>query len=656
MASKREVPGLADLIATVISPILIMAMVGALIYFIIEVIYGGDYVDRLRWTFFFFVFGSVLVARMAIEFGDARAGMYAGVLGVVSFIAMLRFVEYPPGFIGQIGPVLNIGLLVLVWWAARKLTWDCTYIDDNREVSDRSLTEAAGLDQLERPPEWREPERPAEEERPLNENATWIERYFRWRKAQDKKPHTPGVWVVYFSLAALPIFGLGQSLIDPNDGKSRSFSFWLMVIYVGSGLGLLMTTAFLGLRRYLKQRKIQIPGSMAGLWLGVGTAIILLFLAVAAILPRPNSETPLVKLDSITGSKDRDASEYAMNGDGQGKGDGAGGNEKSENAQSQSSLEGKSNEGGKGQGQDGANKGSGQDQGKGGDSGNSKQSGDQKGGDKSGESKDPNNDKKKGEKSNDPNGQNKTPDKSGQKSDNQKGQESGGQSGGGGQQRQNKQNAQNNRSSRPTRPPNSTRGPLSMDRFGLFGRIFKWVVFALLAIGVVYFLFRHGLKFLANFMAWPRQLLDFLNNFWARLFGGTVMPSEPAVVEDFAVVQERPRPFASFQNPFDSGEAEGLSSDELVDYSFSALEAWAYEHERSRDPQETPLEFARRLGKDYESLHQEAPRLANLYARLAYARGSLPETSREQVAEFWRHLELASDEARPAQPQQSLAD
>src|SRR5579871_2392018 len=232
------------MIAAVISPILIMAMVGSLIFFIIEVIYGGGYVDRLRWTFFFFVFGSVLIARIAIEYGDTKAGIYAGALGLASFVAMLRFVEYPPGWIGQAGPVINVLLLVLVWWCARKLTWDCTFIDDKREVSDRSLTEAAGLDQLERPPEWREPEPVSEEPAPPAPPGAidWVHRYLHWRKTQDKKPHTPGVWVVYFSLAALPIFGLGQSLIDPNNGSSRTFTFWLMVIYVGSGLGLLMTT------------------------------------------------------------------------------------------------------------------------------------------------------------------------------------------------------------------------------------------------------------------------------------------------------------------------------------------------------------------------------------------------------------------------------
>src|SRR5262249_22492887 len=141
----------------------------------------------------------------------------------------------------------------------------------------------------------------------------WIQRYLRWRNAQDKKAHTPGVWVVYFALAALPIFGLGQSLIPVEQKDSRHFSFWLMIVYVGSALGLLVTTAFLGLRRYLKQRKLQIPASMAGLWLGLGGGVILLFLTIAAVLPRPASETPIVDISGATGSKDRDASQYAVN-------------------------------------------------------------------------------------------------------------------------------------------------------------------------------------------------------------------------------------------------------------------------------------------------------------------------------------------------------
>ena len=80
-------------------------------------------------------------------------------------------------------------------------------------------------------------------------------------------------------------------------------------------------------------------------------------------------------------------------------------------------------------------------------------------------------------------------------------------------------------------------------------------------------------------------------------------------------------------------------------YSFAALEAWAWEHETGRHPQETPLEFAQRVAGVSEPLQEDAPRLATLYARLAYAHGKLPDACREQVREFWRQLELAHDEA-----------
>jgi hypothetical protein len=95
---------------------------------------------------------------------------------------------------------------------------------------------------------------------------TWWQRYERYRDAQKRK-HTPGVWVVYFSLAALPLFGLGQSLIPIKEEGRRQYVFWLLVLYVGSGLGLLLTTCFLGLRRYLRQKNLRMPVAMTGAWL-----------------------------------------------------------------------------------------------------------------------------------------------------------------------------------------------------------------------------------------------------------------------------------------------------------------------------------------------------------------------------------------------------
>src|SRR5205823_13474419 len=132
---------------------------------------------------------------------------------------------------------------------------------------------------------------------------------------EDKaKRRTPGVTVVWFSLAALPIFGLGQALIPVDATGRRQYVFWLMIVYVGSGLGLLMTTSFLGLRRYLNQRKLRMPMQMTGVWLGVGFALVAVLLLVGALLPRPLAEYPLFDV-TPAGSDRASASRFAPKGD-----------------------------------------------------------------------------------------------------------------------------------------------------------------------------------------------------------------------------------------------------------------------------------------------------------------------------------------------------
>src|SRR5262249_36972964 len=149
-----------------------------------------------------------------------------------------------------------------------------------------------------------EQEAQAKKEKKQSPFQAWWEGYLRYREGQKRKPHTPGVWVVYFSLAALPLFGLGQALIPAEAVGPRRRAFWLMSIYVASGLGLLLTTSFLGLRRYLRQRKLQMPVAMTGVWLLVGGILIALLLTTGALLPRPNPEYSPVKqwVENLVGS------------------------------------------------------------------------------------------------------------------------------------------------------------------------------------------------------------------------------------------------------------------------------------------------------------------------------------------------------------------
>src|SRR5262249_26804162 len=232
---------------------------------------------------FFFVFGAVLVGRISMN-GEiaSRSKLYGSVLAVATYFALQAFVEYPET-VRPISFFISLLLVVVVWWCAYKLAWDCTNVDEETDMSGEGLLQASGLE--EKPATKAgddEPELLEEEKRAGF--AGWRQAYQRYRKKRNEK-RTLGAWVAYFSLAALPIFGLGQALIPLEAPDRRRFAFWLVTIYVGCGLGLLLTTCFLGLRRYLRQKRLTMPAAMTGAWLGLGAALVIGLIVHGAGLP-----------------------------------------------------------------------------------------------------------------------------------------------------------------------------------------------------------------------------------------------------------------------------------------------------------------------------------------------------------------------------------
>src|SRR5262249_54274682 len=98
-------------------------------------------------------------------------------------------------------------------------------------------------------------------------------------------------------------------------------AFWMLTVYVACGLGLLMTTCFLGLRRYLRQKGLRMPAKMTATWLTVGGGLVLALVLVGAFLPRPYPEYPLLEMVGAKAPK-RKASDYAMKGGPAGEGQG----------------------------------------------------------------------------------------------------------------------------------------------------------------------------------------------------------------------------------------------------------------------------------------------------------------------------------------------
>src|SRR5262249_41908446 len=122
--------------------------------------------------------------------------------------------------------------------------------------------------------------------------------------------------------AALPLFGLGQLMLPAADPARRSYGFRLLAVYVASALALLLTTSFLGLRRYLRQRKLKMPVKMTATWLSMGLGLIVTIMLVCVLLPRPNSQYALNDVIDRVASSAQKASRYAVLRSDSGRGEG----------------------------------------------------------------------------------------------------------------------------------------------------------------------------------------------------------------------------------------------------------------------------------------------------------------------------------------------
>ena len=280
---------------TALSPVLIMALVGSLCFFLIEVFYRGRMAGGVRWVMFWFVMAIVLVTRIAIEKTSEYAALYGLALaGAVWF------------YLAHTQPAWMLGtlLLAVVWFCAHKLVWDCTFIDDDQDASDRGLLQS-------RPPPAKPP---ADKTKPK-------------LKRKPAASSSPGLWVIYFSLAALPLFGIGQVLLPAEAAGARRMGLAFLVLYMAAALGLLVTTSFLGLRRYLRQRYLRMPPVIALAWLKLGAGVGVLILAAALFLPRPGANQAWTALRYQVDYRLRQASQYAMRGNPRGRGEGRAGSE-----------------------------------------------------------------------------------------------------------------------------------------------------------------------------------------------------------------------------------------------------------------------------------------------------------------------------------------
>ena len=596
MAKFRPQKTLADYVVIAISPALIMLLVGSLSYFLLEVFYDGQWEGRMRWILFWFVLAAVLVSRIAIEQGTAHAGVYGFALAGATALFVLRFVDTV--FVG-------FGLLAVVWWCAHKLTNDCTLIDESQDASGEGLLQKAGL-----------------EESSVSAGES-DDRNVDNRDLDENQPHAPGLWVVYFSLAALPLFGLGQLLIPATDVAGRGYAFRLLWVYVAAALALLLTTSFLALRRYLRQRRLQMPAPIVGQWLGLGTLMIIVILAVCVLLPRPNADYSLTALlGKLAGKEHLQASPHDQVGGEAGEGEGrrAGEDDSDQQPQPAESKDGdkdgnsKTEQRGDGEGELAEDKQDGEES----DSAKADSEESEQAGNNDSDNSDAEEATDPRENSSDAQQQSQ---QEGRRQSGGKGNSSSGQAQGESQESQQAnddaqgESESGEQSNRKSSQPSDQSRPFNISTSWLTGwaaQILQWIIYAVLAAVALWFLIKHRTGLSAALQQIWQQILNWLGRSKSKTDRGA---DRGGPVGDSIVV----KPFSSFRDPFLSGSSNRWPPDTLVVYSFEALQAWAADQGVARLPEQTPIEFVQHVQDRFPEMADILGVTGRLYGRVAYA-------------------------------------
>ncbi|TWU62801.1 hypothetical protein V7x_45370 [Crateriforma conspicua] len=574
----------ADYAAIAVAPVLIFLMISALTLFVCTLLYRGGYSGRVQWVVLFFTMGSVAVARLAIEQDRKYAMGYMLALSAAGVVVLSQFVgSIAVGFI----------LVALIVYLSDRIVFDCTLIDESKDSSGEGLIDSGrlffqGSDSRKKDSEPSAAPQPSQRKR--------------------RRAHQPGRTVMYLALAALPLFGLGQVWISDPQASASAQTF--LGIYLFAALALLMTTSFLGLRRYLRQRGVDMPVDVTVGWLGGGALLVAAIVATAFLLPTPGriitgGEPPI----SLAEAKDFAASRFGW-GKEAAKKSTEGNASTSEDQDSEKEVggqrpekgapAGKVGDGESGDGESGGEESGGEESGDG-ESGGEESGGEESGGEESG-----------GEESG--------------------GEESGGEESGGEESAEadaNQREASDSSESSSSGQSGSSQsfgGVTSMVR-GLLDAV-RWLLPLALLAFVGFYLLRHG-----------RRFWDWLTSLFA---GRSDAPDalEQLLIDDPMASLEPPRRFSEFRNPL------GRDNDaaRIIATTFGAADAWMRENVTPRRDDETPSEFAHRLRQQASQDARLAPlvgpfgRIVDAYNRLAYAK-TRPNADDVQAArDLWKHL------------------
>ncbi len=300
--------GISSLIGAIFIPLCIWGMVSALTLHLIEIrsifIEGGE--NRLRLATLAFAAGVVLVQRLSAQEGKSTASAYAWALGaVITMFAMHNAYAYRLPVHPMIVFAFNQAIFMTLWWVGRKLTATCS-VDSDVQITaaaDAGIfsTFGRGARRGEGPKKRKEFDPFADPEQTALAEAAEAAKLEKdkeqlWTKRLPA--NHPGRMIFYFSLVAVPAFGLGVYLFSP-DSQGRFYLGALLFVYIWCAISLLFLSSLAQVRAYFVTRGVTLPEQIGIPWLGLGFALVSLAVIAAFLLPQPATTSGLYVRDSI---------------------------------------------------------------------------------------------------------------------------------------------------------------------------------------------------------------------------------------------------------------------------------------------------------------------------------------------------------------------
>lgn len=304
--------GATDLLIELLTPLLILLMSYAVVFFLLDVRYVFTSVHdaNLRFVAIAFLLGIVALNRLVARDGEEESLLYfvalAGAIGLYTLAttSMYGMGSVARGFLDQpwVATGFNATVVVFVWWAVNRLVHECC-IDENRVAGDVGLITGAAKRleaRVSQPaPPKREPVPPAPllyreaELSPYDPVEGYVpkvrEEKLPTQSVADRLPRRhPGMSIFVFSIPVMAIFSIGIAVVrqaGPDWVRAGEFH---MGLYTACALGLLMLTSLGGLREYFRTRGVRMPAGIGWYWMGLGTQMIAMVMVAAARLPRPD--------------------------------------------------------------------------------------------------------------------------------------------------------------------------------------------------------------------------------------------------------------------------------------------------------------------------------------------------------------------------------